>query len=196
MLKEVSDKDPGHLLHPSSRVLPLGLSPGSQLCPSHSPCWGSTSRLCHSILPSQVRKQPAPLQPLSCHHFPAQVQLGPRWDMWHCVVGFIRHPQHCQAGKGARVHVLLLLGERWLHLGDVFHHAGERGEERREALGRELSELGGVEEHSEWEQGLFAKIGGERMTGCLWEIPQSIGRQRWKAVAVRCCVGLARPGFW
>lgn len=44
-------------------------------------------------------------------------------------------------------------------------------EERREALGRELSELGGVVEHSEWEQGLFAKIDGERMTGCLWETP-------------------------
>lgn len=105
------------------------------VCPLHlssvpaTPCDGE-AHPGHSILPSQVGKWP--VKPLSCHHFPAQAQLGPRWDMWCRVVGFIRHPWHCQAGKGARVHVLLLFGEWWLHLGGVFCCAGERGERRWE----------------------------------------------------------------
>lgn len=107
--------------------LPLGLSPAPRLCPSHSPCRGGTSRLCHSILPSQVREKPAPVKPLSLSSLPSS---GPDGTCGTVSWGSSITPGTARLGKG--LESVFSLVEWWLHLGGVFCRAGERGERCRE----------------------------------------------------------------
>lgn len=176
-----------------------GSSPADQrrARPTAAGCCTVVCPQCQSSSPAPRRAGKAPSPQLCCNFLPPcesesvlllqsrrhvvasqlKSKLGHGRDTWPVSAGSATVvPPAATAlpgwGRGLKSGFLILLGEQWLHLGGVLHHAGGG---KRGALWKGTVRIGrqwgGVKKYSEWEQGLLSKINGERMTRCLWKIP-------------------------